>query len=239
MMKLRDQGKLEACLPGNHDSAALFDPIGFNQLAEAAVRWTRRQIDHSGSRKGDRWDFLGSMQNPQDRFYHRDELLFVHGSPRNFLNEYVFEDDVDDRDKMSKLFSALDLPHFSSKYCFMGHTHVPGVFVDRISGGRYAYYPYEQIEGEFDGKYRLGSEKLLINVGSVGQPRDGNPASCYAILNYEPGGDDNYVEYCRVEYDISKTEESFAKNIFNKNVPEFEDLQVDPRFLKDRLREGK
>lgn len=227
MLELRDQGRLEVCLPGNHDQAAMFEPQGFNYMAEAAILWTREQLEKSHTRRAqDRLDFISEMQLV--RYFHKDELLLVHGSPRNFLNEYIFEDDVEDSEKMSRLFDIVER-QYKSKYCFMGHTHVPGVFVNRKDGSRYEYHPFEEIEKESRGKFRLGDEALLINVGSIGQPRDGDPRVCYVVLNYEEGGSDNYVEYRRVEYDVEKTVAAFKK------IPEFRELG----FLWERIKSGR
>ncbi|MBQ1864124.1 MAG: metallophosphoesterase family protein [Thermoguttaceae bacterium] len=227
MLDLRRKGKLEVCLPGNHDQAAMFEPLGFNYMAEAAVNWTREQLEKAhGNRAVDRLDFLGELQIQQ--YYRKDELLFVHGSPRNRLNEYVFEEDVEDPDKMSRIFNAIS-QQYSAKYCFVGHTHVPGVFVNKTVGMRYEYRSYDEIRKENGGVFRLGPEETLVNVGSVGQPRDGDWRSCYVILNYEPKGSDNFIEFHRVEYDVEKTVAAFAE------IPE---LAKYP-FLAQRIREGR
>ena len=74
----------------------------------------------------------------------------------------------------------------------MGHTHLPGVFTTQC----------EFISpDECDYSYQLGSEKVLVNVGSVGQPRDDDNRSCYAIIDT----DAKTLQYRRVEYDINKT----------------------------------
>jgi len=177
----------DACILGNHDLAALFDPEGFSNAAEQAILWTRRQIE-----AGD---------TPQ-----ACPLLFVHGSVRNPINEYVFPEDIYNRRKMEKLFSMVQ------RTCFQGHTHVPGVFTSNMT-----FLKPEDI----DFRYRLSDEKSMINVGSVGQPRDGNWRSCYVILE-EP-----WVTFRRVEYDVEAT----ANKIYQ--TPELE------RFLGDRLREGR
>ena len=210
ILSLKKKGKLEVCLPGNHDQAAIFGAEGFNYMAQDAIEWTGDCLERSGAKASDRLDFLGEITQPQSRFFQKDELLFVHGSPRNFLNEYVFEEDVEDFKKLEDIFSYVS-KKFSAKYCFMGHTHVPGVFVNNKDGGRYEYHSPKDIQDSFGGKYKLGSEMLLVNVGSVGQPRDGNPQSCYVILDYEPGGSDNYLEYKRVEYDVAKTVGEFER----------------------------
>jgi len=132
--------------------------------------------------------------------------LFVHGSARNPLNEYVFPEDVNNPRKMERIYGLI------TQYCFQGHTHVPGVFTASGSFHRPSDLGY---------RYRLGPEKLMINVGSVGQPRDGDTRSCYVVLT------ENEIEFRRVAYPL---EETVAK-IYA--IPELDN------FLGDRLREGK
>ena len=194
----------EVCLLGNHDQGALFDPEGFNSGAERAIFWTRMQLENGGSaiERQKRWDFLGELP----RNHQEDKFLFVHGSARNPLNEYVFPEDIYNRRKLEKIFALIP------RYSFQGHTHVPGVFTEQFQ-----FLSPEEINGEF----HLGEEKAMINVGSVGQPRDGNPNACYAVL------EDNIVRFYRVEYPFEKT---IAK-IYD--VPELDN------FLGDRLRDGR
>ena len=170
---------------GNHDQAALFDPEGFNPMALQAIYWTRDQLDNgpgSAATVNQRWDFLGELPRQLDE----GMLRFVHGSPRDPTNEYVFPEYVFDQRKMEILFGKVQ------NYCFMGHTHLPGVFTTQC----------EFISpDECDYSYQLGSEKVLVNVGSVGQPRDDDNRSCYAIIDT----DAKTLQYRRVEYDIDKT----------------------------------
>ena len=108
-------------LLGNHDQASLFDPEGFNKTAERAIFWTRRTLETS--RGGDaRFDFLGEL--PRTVSEEGDSLLFVHGSARNPLNEYVFPEDIYNTPKMGKIFQLV------GRRCFQGHTHIPGVFTE-------------------------------------------------------------------------------------------------------------
>jgi predicted phosphodiesterase len=193
------------CILGNHDQAALFDPEGFNAGAERAIYWTREQLESShGSPEqvAARWDFLGEL--PRNK--REDGLLFVHGSARNPLNEYVFPEDIYNQRKIDNIFSMIE------RHCFQGHTHVPGVFTE----GRTFTSPDET---GYD--YRFTNEKAMINVGSVGQPRDGDWRSCYAILN------DGGITFRRVEYPVDET----AKKIHA--IPDLDN------FLGDRLREGR
>ena len=96
----------DMCLLGNHDQGALFDPEGFNSGAERAIFWTREQLEDPKANRDDsarRWDFLGEL--PRNR---REEgRLFVHGSARNPLNEYLFPEDIYNQRKMEKIFSLI------------------------------------------------------------------------------------------------------------------------------------
>jgi len=222
-------------LLGNHDQGALFDPDGFNIGAERAIFWTREQLESASDRANNekRWEFLGELP----RTHRLNEFLFVHGSPRNPLSEYIFPEDIYNQRKMERLFQLVE------KYCFQGHTHVPGVFTEN-----YQFFPPEEIDHE----YTLGEGKVMINVGSVGQPRDGDPRACYVILEdgraakssfdtviYAPGELDEpsgggappsgavRINYRRLPYDFEKT----IKKIYA--VPELEP------FLGDRLRQGR
>jgi diadenosine tetraphosphatase ApaH/serine/threonine PP2A family protein phosphatase len=167
---------------GNHDQAVLVDPSGFNPVALRAVYWTRDTLESKGARAAinRRLDFLGEL--PQKKV--DGKFLFVHGSPREHVNEYVFPEDVYNQLKMDTLFGRVEC------YCFQGHTHIPGVFTtdgDFVTPERCNY------------EYPLGPEKVMVNVGSVGQPRDGDPRACYVILQ------DDRLTYRRVPYDVETT----------------------------------
>ena len=113
--------RCDVCLLGNHDQGALFDPEGFNTGAERAIFWTRDQLESPSANPADnakRWDFLGEL--PRNR--RENGFLYVHGSARNPLNEYVFPEDIYNQRKMEKIFSLIE------HHCFQGHTHVPGIF---------------------------------------------------------------------------------------------------------------
>src|SRR5262245_4288906 len=191
-------------LLGNHDQAVLFDRRDFNPIAERATMWTRRQLEAPGrSREAAerRWEFLAERP-----LSHRaDGVLYVHGSPHNPLNEYIFPEDIYSPRKLERIFSLVE------SYCFHGHTHVPGIFTEDLQ-----FYSPEEV----DYTYQLGDRKALVNVGSVGQPRDNDWRACYVLL------DGPTVRFRRVEYDIEAT----VKKIHA--VPELD------RFLGDRLRQG-
>ncbi len=129
------------------------------------IFWTRAQLESANDRTNNekRWEFLGELP----RSYRLGPFLFVHGSPRNPLSEYIFPEDIYNHRKMERLFQLVE------QYCFQGHTHVPGIFTESFQ-----FYAPEEIDHE----YTLGEGKVMVNVGSVGQPRDGDPRACYVIL---------------------------------------------------------
>lgn len=196
--------KMDICILGNHDQAALFDPEGFSSGAERAIFWTRSELEAAGDtpENAARWTFLCELP----RQHHEENLTFVHGSARNPLMEYVFPEDVHNPGKLQRIFSLIQ------QYCFQGHTHVAGVFVadDKF------YRP-----SDFGGEFILGQQKTMINVGSVGQPRDGNPQASYVIL------EGPQITFRRVPYALEETVEKIYA------IPELDN------FLGDRLKEGR
>jgi len=195
----------DLCVLGNHDQGALFDPEGFSSGAERAIFWTRQQLelpDEDAEIRRKRWHFLCELPRQC-----RDEaILFVHGSARSPLNEYVFPEDVYNPRKLGRIFSLIP------GTCFQGHTHVPGVFTEDF---RFVS------PSDAGGFYVLNGQKAMVNVGSVGQPRDGNPMASYVIL------EDDTIRFQRVSYDIDTT------------VGKIYDTADLDNFLGDRLREGR
>jgi diadenosine tetraphosphatase ApaH/serine/threonine PP2A family protein phosphatase len=173
-------------LSGNHDYAVVNRAERFNPLAEEAVEYTRRVLRPSlvsAGRKRARWKFLDGL--PTRRL--ENGILYVHGSPRDERNEYILESDIvfGNFEKLREIFAMFP------RLLFIGHTHVPGVISDDFrfwhpsdSGATYAFEP---------------GRKYIVNVGSVGQPRDGDPRACYALA--EP----DRVIYRRVAYDLHRT----------------------------------
>lgn len=190
---------------GNHDQAALFDPEGFNPVAMRAIFWTREQLESEEGQAADaRWDFLGELPRCHDG----GKYLFVHGSPRDPTNEYVFPEHVYEKNRMEALLKRFE------QYCFQGHTHIPGVFTESGS--------FIQPE-QRDHFFKLDQEKCMINVGSVGQPRDENPKSCFVVLDT----DEDTVQYHRIEYDVQKTRQKIH------DIPDLDNM------LGDRLLTGR
>lgn len=196
---------------GNHDQAALFDPEGFNVGAERAIRWTREQLEVHDQRvrrsEDNLFDFLGELP----RSFKEGDILFVHGSARRPLDEYVFPEDVYNPLKLNHIFELVP------RLCFQGHTHIPGVFTIAPEFVAAAIGP-----GTTEVRMMLPATKAMINVGSVGQPRDNDPRSCYVIVE-----DFETVRYRRIQYDVKTT----CDKIYN--IPDLDN------FLGDRLLVGR
>jgi diadenosine tetraphosphatase ApaH/serine/threonine PP2A family protein phosphatase len=200
-------------LLGNFDQAARSDPAALSPTAVAATRslvWSRAQLDAPVPYAQAARDRLAFLANRPES--HREgDSLFVHGSPRNPLHEYVYPEDIHNQRKMDRIFRLV------GRYCFQGHTHVPGIFTEGAPEDLYQFHAPDEI----DFVYRLDGRKTLCNVGSVGQPRDGDWRACYVLL------DGDAIRYRRVEYDIDTTVTKIHA------VPDLDNL------LGHRLREGR
>ncbi|MBC7836056.1 MAG: metallophosphoesterase family protein [Phycisphaerales bacterium] len=205
--------KCQWSLMGNHDFGVLYEPTNFNAPAEAAAYWTREQFDAEpdDAKRKSRYDFLDRLrvrvvETPPDGTF---PVMAVHGSPRRPINEYIFGDDVVTApDKVTTILERVQ------KLCLVGHTHVPGVFTDEPD-----FYPPPELTGGVYGF--VEGEKAIVNVGSVGQPRDLDPRASYVILHPDK------AEFIRVAYDIAATAEKI------KAIPQLSD------WLGDRLYEGR
>ncbi len=192
---------------GNHEQALMYEASDFSDRARAAIEWTRSVLNSTEFPREENhrfWDFLGKL--PESR--NEKGMLFVHGSPRDPVREYMMPSDGRNAQKMKSVFKVQNEP-----ICFVGHSHVPGVFSER--GGF-------QSPRNLEGSYAVPSEeKVLVNVGSVGQPRDGDPRSSYATF------DGSKVFFHRLKYDNKKASEKILA------IPEL------PKFLGERLLVGK
>lgn len=178
---------MERCrwtLMGNHDWGLFNSLEEFNPWAREALLYTRKRLKPSlwHPRRKVMWEFLHNL--PERRDEHG--CLFVHGSPRHPIMEYVLKSDgFLEPEKMVAIFAMIDRP------CFVGHTHWPGV---HRSDFRFTQATDEQRV------FRLGDEPLVFNVGSVGQPRDGDPRASFAVVH------DGVAEIHRVTYDYRPTQ---------------------------------
>jgi len=206
--------KTRWCVLGNHDYATLYEPTNFNYGAEQASFWTREVLETEKDKqhRDKRWGFLGTLpmrQTLRTKAGRNTTVLdFVHASPRKPINEYIFPDDVYTNPvKVRVLFERV------KHICFVGHTHLPGVFLDE---------PDFYLPEEMDHIYPIiDSEKAIINIGSVGQPRDKDNRASYVYV------EENQVHFVRMEYDFEAT----AKKI--KAIEQLDNFQA------DRLRDGR
>ncbi|HVA38510.1 MAG TPA: metallophosphoesterase family protein [Candidatus Dormibacteraeota bacterium] len=166
------------CVLGNHDVAAI-DNFGveyFNPIARQAIVWTQDVIDPPTR------DWLGSL----DYELHVEDFLMVHGSPERYF-EYILDDAA-----AGRAFAATDAP-----LIFIGHSHIAEYYQQRPDG-RIAHGALTQ-GGEVA---LLPGHRYIVNVGSVGQPRDFNPAASFGF--YDP--EQRVVNVVRVPYEIERVQ---------------------------------
>lgn len=182
---------------GNHDWAAvnLFSTDYFNPQAREAILWTRNNLDEKDG------SYLASLK----LVYTNEDLTLVHGTldnPQDF--NYLTDGHI-----AEETFRALE-----TDVCFVGHTHVPGFFVK---------YKDDRIHYRQDNEIMIRAEnRYIVNVGSVGQPRDGNPSCAYCI------------------YDTKKKEIRIERLNYNSEATRNKIISAGlPRFLGDRLIIGK
>jgi predicted phosphodiesterase len=172
-------------LRGNHEAAVLFIAMDFNVDATQSIEWTRAQLNSKQYAKKSNhalWNFLGGL--PESQADGGGRVLYVHGSPRMPTREYVRPVDASDASKMTEIFAAME------HVCFNGHTHESGIITEEMK----FHFPQTMRN-----MYKIGPGKCLLNVGSVGQPRDRNPRASYVIFDGET------VFFRRVDYDFRKT----------------------------------
>jgi predicted phosphodiesterase len=169
-------------LMGNHDYAALglMETDYFNQYAAESMGWTKSSI----TRKT-----IEIMSNFELQHEFND-ILLVHSSPKEpELWHYIL--DMDDAKE------AFDF--FSKKICLLGHTHRPYIVYQDKSNEAFLSRVTEEVLAR--------DRRYLINIGSVGQPRDGDPRSCYLVYDMDKG----IVRHKRVAYNVKSTQKDMAK----------------------------
>ncbi len=164
------------CIMGNHDAAVVgrLDLHWFNAAARIAIEWTASQLGPSA---------LAYLKSLPDRI-EEDKFTLVHGSLREPLEEYLVSPEA-------------ALAHFrlqSTPYCLVGHSHIPLLFREVVPGRSVSLR--QVVDGA---SLVLGSERAIVNPGSVGQPRDGDPRASCAVLDIERA----LLEWMRVEYDLA------------------------------------
>ena len=167
-------------LSGNHDWAVLgkLDISAFNHEARVAIQWAQNAIT-AETRK-----YLDALP-PQQK---NPPFALAHGSLRRPVWEYILDQQT----------AALNFAEMGPEtpYCLVGHTHVAVLFVEGSEGGISVLAP------RYGMPISLGEERLIVNPGSVGQPRDSDPRAAYGLLDME----EMTWEHRRVAYPIEKTQ---------------------------------
>jgi diadenosine tetraphosphatase ApaH/serine/threonine PP2A family protein phosphatase len=166
---------------GNHDGAAIgtVDPVHFNPDARAAIEWTADALDANAR------SYIATLPEVRSD----GELTAVHGSPRDPIWEYITGPGV----------AAANFGAYETRLCLFGHTHLPVAF--RAVDGT-----IDSTIGLPGSEARLGTERAMLNPGSVGQPRDGLRDAAYAILELNGGSEPDSFAFRRVAYDIDRTQ---------------------------------
>lgn len=171
-----------SAIAGNHDWAVLdkLDVDEFNSNARFAVLWTREQLTEKN------FDYLRNL--PLYLLKEKDFTL-VHGSPRHPIWEYILYPKI----------AQLNFKHFETAYCLVGHTHSPVIYIENQNGGTTCESIVPDTEAY---RHQLDPHRLIMNPGSIGQPRDGDPRASYAILDT----DKMTFEVKRVAYNVEKVQ---------------------------------
>lgn len=167
---------------GNHDLGSIgkVDLSSFHADARVACEWTAGELNADARR------FLEELKG--SALF--GDVSVAHGSPRNPIWEYVTGLQV----------AMTNFGHFSTQACLIGHTHVPCVY--RWPGGMLGEDACSSSEPLPNSAIELGDDRVIINPGSVGQPRDGDSRAAYAC--YEPKT--RVMSFHRVEYDVDATQ---------------------------------
>ncbi|MFC2038009.1 metallophosphoesterase family protein [Chloroflexota bacterium] len=175
------------CIAGNHDWATLgkLDLRDFNSDARRANLWNRKQLTPQN---------LAYLDGLPEALV-MGQFTLVHGSPRRPIWEYIIYAST----------AATNFEHYDTPYCFVGHTHAPAIFRLNDEDGENLC---ETVLPSLNEPLKLGSHRLIINPGSVGQPRDGNPLASYAILDTKA----HTVEHRRVAYPFEKTQDKMREH---------------------------
>jgi diadenosine tetraphosphatase ApaH/serine/threonine PP2A family protein phosphatase len=191
----RVRPRIEAAVVGNHDCAAIgrLRLTYFNADAAEAARWTDVRLTPENR------DYLLGLP-----FEIREPgVRYVHASPAEPEGwHYV----------LSPHDAAYEMEHFGEDLCLIGHSHYAGAFERGEGSVRYTRDPELRI---------VAGSRYLVNVGSVGQPRDGDPRAAYVVFDAAEG----WLRHVRVEYDIAAA----GRRIVEAGLP---------RFLADRLQWG-
>jgi len=172
-------------LAGNHDWGVLglTDITYFNEYARVAIEWTRGVLTERNR------ETLRSFLLKKE--IKEDDIFLVHSTPKEPEEWYYL---------LTLWDAEINFHCFDNKFCFLGHSHQPFV-VERLPSGELVTYNKTVRTGK--------TSRYIINAGSVGQPRDGDPRACYALI------DDEKIEIVKVPYDV----ESVQKKMMKEGLP--------------------
>jgi predicted phosphodiesterase len=168
-----------ACVLGNHDAAVLrrIDTGTFNREAGISANWTQRHLNPSG---------MAYLESLPEKLTFDENVTIAHGSPRNPVWEYLLD-----------VFSAaINFKYFNTQMCIVGHTHLPLAFI--LDGDGVVHI--KQLEDDEEIKI---DARIILNPGSVGQPRDHDARAAYAIFYPE----EKRWECHRVNYMIADVQQ--------------------------------
>jgi diadenosine tetraphosphatase ApaH/serine/threonine PP2A family protein phosphatase len=170
---------------GNHDHAVLglTDTYHFNQYARDAVAWTRRTLTIHNKAYLENLPFS----------HHENEILYVHSTPEQPEEWHYILSEYEAKNYMKEM---------KHQICFIGHSHIPVIY-------SYENGTFYQEELQLD----LSSDKYIVNVGSVGQPRDGDHRLCFVLFDTDTG----IIKYVRLDYPVKETYDEILEN----NLPPF------------------
>ena len=173
--------KADISIAGNHDRAAagINDFTNFNPYARIAIEWTANILAYENR------DFLKGL--PLVKELKDADIFLVHASPKEPHKWHYLHNEHD---------AHRNFHHFKEKICFVGHSHVPFITEHTDKGKTIFHYNHTTIKEK---------SRYIINAGSIGQPRDGNPDAAYVILR------DDTIEIKRVPYDIVLTQKKMKK----------------------------
>ena len=190
------------CVMGNHDWAVLGRPginvDDFNPQARQAVLWTRAELNAENRR------FLDQLADQPIHPANADQILITHASPREPVWEYILTPSV----------AMENFAYFTEQLCLVGHTHKPAIYrwqhfaalnESRSDAAIEQMAVVDQIQLRPGGRVQLAvspSQRLIVNPGSVGQPRDNDARASYAIFDAER----MTWQYMRVPYPIELTQ---------------------------------
>ena len=191
--------KCPVTLLGNHDAAAvdMLSTQHFNIHAKIAIEWTSQTL------KKESKNFLSSLPLKTAK----PSMTLVHATPYE-PNMWYYITSLEE--------AAFNFQFFDTQLCLVGHTHIPIIIVLDKDKELYVH------QDTFIKLSDVEGARLLINVGSVGQPRDRNPRSCYGIFDSDAGE----FYYRRIAYSIEKTQMKMKK------------IKM-PEFLISRLEDGR